>query len=178
MAQNFEVTEEPKDRTRLIWLGVVVIFGAMVAALWIMGRPNSENSWVRSRHLLVAYDKNDPRDRARAMELITELRDRLQKGESFSSLVKQYSDDPGSRSHGGDLGEQPKGTFAPEFEAYVWSAPVGQMSDIVSTSFGFHLIIVDERHLSESDKHELELEQKAREALKGQGTAPAPPAKP
>ncbi len=179
MARDFELAEEPKDRTKLIWVGVILVFGIMAAALWFMGRPKSESSWVRARHILVTYDKNDPRDRARALDLISSLRDRLQKGESFAALAKQYSDDPGSRSRGGDLNVQPKGTYAPEFEAYVWSAPLGQLSDVVSTSFGFHLIIVDERQLSDVDKHEMELDQRAREALKDQpGGAAVPEKKP
>ncbi len=167
--------EDPKDRTKLVWLAVGVLFLAMVAALWVAGRPKSETSWVRAQHILITYDKNNVSDRARALDLIASLRERITKGESFSSLAKEYSDDAGSRSRGGVLPDQPRGTMAPEFEEYVWSAPIGQISDVVATSFGFHLIVVLDRHLSDVDRHEIELDKRAREEAAKQAQ-PAPPA--
>lgn len=167
--------EEPKDRTKLVWLTVGVLFIAMVIALWISGRPKSETSWVRAKHILITYDKNDPADRARALDLISSLRERLIKGESFASLAKEYSDDATSRSRGGVLSDQPRGALAPEFEQYVWDAPPGQLSDVVSTNFGFHLIVVVDRHLSDVDRHEIELDKRAREeaARQAQPSMPA-----
>ncbi|HPO13659.1 MAG TPA: peptidyl-prolyl cis-trans isomerase [Candidatus Hydrogenedentes bacterium] len=172
--------EEPRDRTKIIWLTVGVLFIAMVVALWMSGRPKSETSWVRAKHILITYDKNDPADRVRALDLISSLRERLIKGESFSSLAKEYSDDTSSRSRGGVLSDQPRGALAPEFEQYVWNAPLGQLSDIVSTDFGFHLIVVVDRHLSEVDQHEIDLDKRAREeaARQSQTASPAPAPQP
>lgn len=169
--------EEPKDYTKRIWVGVVVLVSIMVAALWYIGRPNPNISMVRAKHILIAFSANDAADRARALDLISEIRERLLKGERFETLARRYSDDPGSRARGGDLNFLPKGSFAAEFEQYVWSAPIGQLSDIVATSFGFHLIVVTDRHLTDADRYEMELDERAREALEQRsGTAenPAP----
>ena len=118
------------------------------------------------QHILVTFDAADPADRARALDLISDLRERILKGERFETLARRYSDDPVSRARGGDLNYYPKGTFAPEFEEYVWNAPIGQLSDVVETSFGFHLIVATDRHLTDADRYEMELDQRARDALR------------
>lgn len=67
---------------------------------------------------------------------------RVQKGEDFAALAKQYSEDPGSKDKGGDLGFVKKGTFVPEFEKAIFQdLKVGQVSpNLVESSFGFHII--------------------------------------
>lgn len=166
--------EEPKDRTKWIWLGVVGLVIAMVALLWVLGRPDPKISMARARHILVQFDKSDPADRNRALNLCTDLRERLLRGERFETLAREFSNDPGSSRRGGDLGYYPKGTFAAEFEKYVWTAPEGQLSDIVETSHGFHLIIVVDRHLTAADRYDMELDERARQELDKRGE-PAPP---
>jgi parvulin-like peptidyl-prolyl isomerase len=174
MSSKFEPLEEPKDRTKLIWLGVFLLLGIVVAALWVMSAQRGDVTQVRAKHILIKCKKDDPVDRARALKLITELRDRIKNGESFSRLAKDYSDDEMSSARGGDLGYYPKSTFDPAFEAYVWSAPVGELSDVVQSSYGFHLIIVVDRHVSKADQYEMELEKKAKEnvgSTPGEGSA-------
>ncbi len=166
MALEHPPAEEPKDYTKVIWLGIVVLVAIMVAGLWYIGRPNPNVSMVRAKHILVTFDAADPADRARALDLISDLRERILKGERFETLARRYSDDPVSRARGGDLNYYPKGTFAPEFEEYVWNAPIGQLSDVVETSFGFHLIVATDRHLTDADRYEMELDQRARDALR------------
>jgi len=129
-----------------------------------------DTSRVRVKHILIAFDNSDPTDRARALELITDLRDRLEKGASFSNLARQYSNDEYSSARGGDLGFHKKGSFEGAFEDYVWKGPIGELSDIVQTNFGFHLVVVTERHISQPDLYEMELERKA---LEEQQRAPA-----
>lgn len=80
-----------------------------------------------------------------ARQRITELRQRLSDGEDFATLAKKYSDDPGSGSNGGDLGWQKRGSFVPEFEAVLYNLEKGQISPIVETEFGFHVIQMLER---------------------------------
>jgi parvulin-like peptidyl-prolyl isomerase len=166
-----EVIEEPKDRTKLVWIGITCMFVLMVAALWLSGRQTSNMTMVGASHILIRYDASDPSDRQRALKLITELRDRILAGEKFARLAKEHSDDPGSAAHGGYLGMSPRDTYVDEFEEYVWSAPMNQLSEVISTSHGFHLIVVKERTLSEADKYELELDQRVKEKDKIQGTA-------
>jgi peptidyl-prolyl cis-trans isomerase C len=98
---------------------------------------------VHTRHILImpVKDSNDPEKakaqaKVRAQELLKELKD----GADFNDLAMKNSQCPSAKD-GGDLGEAPKGAFVPEFEkaAYALNKP-GQLSDIVETQFGYHII--------------------------------------
>ncbi len=73
------------------------------------------------------------------------VRGRLRRGESFDSLALQYSKDPGSREKGGDLGFVSRGQLVPEFEQVAFALQPKEISTIVKTQFGYHLIQVIER---------------------------------
>lgn len=78
--------------------------------------------------------------RAKAESLLVEIR----RGGDFESIARRESMDPGSRDLGGDLGWARRGSgFVPEFERVVFALPPGQVSPVVETSFGYHLIRVD-----------------------------------
>lgn len=157
--------EEPRDWTKYIWGGIVLLVILMIVIMWMAGHIKPKTSYVRAKHILIKFSPNDPADRQRALEFITELKQRIAKGESFEKLAKDYSNDPASARRGGDLGYYGRGSFEPAFENYVWSAPIGQLSDIIETKYGFHLIIVTDRHLTEVDRYELELDEKARKSV-------------
>lgn len=84
--------------------------------------------------------------KAKAEKVRTEL---INKVSSFGTQAILYSDDPGSGSREGELGWIKHGEMVPEFEQAAFSLPVGQISDIIETKFGFHLIDVMEK---KSDK--------------------------
>jgi len=88
----------------------------------------------------------DPTELSEARNKIKGLRDRILAGASFSSLALIYSDDPGSATKGGELGLFNRGTMAPEFEAAAFSLKKkGDVSEIIKTSFGYHIIQLIER---------------------------------
>ncbi len=101
----------------------------------------SEPEKIHAKHILIKpEDSNDPNQakaaaKAKAQELLKKLKD----GASFEELAKQYSACPSAKD-GGDLGMQPKGTFVPEFEKAAYALKPGKTSDVVETSFGFHII--------------------------------------
>jgi len=71
--------------------------------------------------------------------------DSIKQGASFEEMAKKYSEDPGSKAYGGDLGFVKKGVFYPQFEAAAFALEVGQISDIIETPVGYHIIELLER---------------------------------
>jgi parvulin-like peptidyl-prolyl isomerase len=71
---------------------------------------------------------------------IEALRKRALAGEDFAALAKQYSEDPGSKENGGELPPFSRGQMVPEFEAAAFSMTNNQISDVVTTVYGFHII--------------------------------------
>lgn len=69
----------------------------------------------------------------------------LKAGKDFAAEAKQYSNDPGSRDKGGDLGWFRKGAMVPAFDAYAFSAPIGKISQPIKSPFGYHIIQVEDR---------------------------------
>ena len=66
-------------------------------------------------------------------------------GKDFSALAKQYSEDPGSAPNGGDLNYFQKGQMVGPFDQAVFSLKVGEVSGVVETQFGFHIIKVTDK---------------------------------
>lgn len=71
--------------------------------------------------------------------------DSIKQGANFEEMAKKYSEDPGSKAYGGDLGFVKKGVFYPQFEAAAFALEVGQLSDVVETPVGYHIIELLER---------------------------------
>ena len=72
-------------------------------------------------------------------------RERVLRGEKFAMLARLYSDDPGSASKGGDLGFVERGTLYPEFEAAAFNLKTGEISHVIKTQAGYHIIQMIER---------------------------------
>jgi peptidyl-prolyl cis-trans isomerase SurA len=90
--------------------------------------------------------KPSEKAREQAYSLAKSLLDSLRNGADFAALAKKYSQDPGSASSGGDLGWAKRGQFVPEFEHAVFDLKPGEISDIVETQFGFHILqLLDRR---------------------------------
>src|ERR1700733_14301455 len=89
--------------------------------------------------------KVDEKGVADAQKRADDLLKQLKAGEKFEDLATKYSEDPGSAKEGGSLGWIGKGRTVPEFEKAAFSLPKGQISDLVKSSYGFHIIRVDDR---------------------------------
>ena len=96
------------------------------------------NAQRRGRHLLIKIDDN--RSDEEALTLITEIRARIDAGESLGDLAKELSEDEGSKQDGGDLGLSDREQWVKEFSDSLWSLELNEISPPVRTSFGYHLI--------------------------------------
>ena len=84
--------------------------------------------------------------KAEARKTLEDLRERILADPSqFERLSNVYTDDPGAKENGGDLGWQKRGTFVPEFEATAYNLEPGEFSQVIETEFGFHFIQLLER---------------------------------
>lgn len=92
----------------------------------------------KASHILITTGEDN--DAAQARKLAEELVQRINKGESFAELAKQYSKDPGSANNGGDLGYFGKGVMDKAFEEAVFAMDKGQVSEPVKSDFGYHII--------------------------------------
>ena len=112
---------------------------------------NSIPETVTVRHILIKTPtpgpdgKVDPKGVDAAKAKAEDVQKQLKSGASFDEVAKKYSDDPGSAQNGGLLPPLTKGRTVPEFEQAAFSTPKGQTTDIIRTSYGFHIIRVEDK---------------------------------
>ncbi len=89
--------------------------------------------------------KTTDRLKAQYRDFAQAVLDSIKQGASFEEMAKKYSEDPGSKTYGGDLGFVKKGVFYPQFEAAAYALEIGELSDVVETPVGYHIIELLER---------------------------------
>lgn len=101
---------------------------------------------VRVRHILIQVPPNaDAKTVAAAQAKAEDILKQLHNGANFADLAKKYSDDPGSKTQGGELGFIQHGATVPEFDRTAFSLQPGQTSGVIRTQFGFHILQVEEK---------------------------------
>jgi peptidyl-prolyl cis-trans isomerase D len=122
---------------------------------------------VKVSHILIKTPlpgpdgKVDEKGVAEAQHRAEDLLKQLKGGAKLEDLAKKYSEDPGSAKQSGSLGWIGKGQTVPEFEKTAFSLPKGQISDLVKSSYGFHIIRVDDKqeaHTKSLDEVKAEIE--------------------
>lgn len=125
----------------------------------------SQYELVRARHILIAF-KGSPAAQQGKKELsdaeakakADSIRAQLAAGADFAELAKKESDDTGSGANGGDLGAFRHGQMVPQFDSAAFALKVGEISPVVRTQFGYHVLKVESRAKEEFDDVKPDLE--------------------
>jgi parvulin-like peptidyl-prolyl isomerase len=110
-------------------------------------KKENEPQKISAKHVLVKFsgakraDAGVKRTRAQACIRALEARDKLVGGADFSEIVKEYSEEPGAASREGSIGAVERADVAPPFADAAFELDVNQVSEVVETEFGFHIIM-------------------------------------
>jgi peptidyl-prolyl cis-trans isomerase C len=159
-AQNFTLDSVKKDmegqmlRQQLVKqeiLDKTAVSASDVQSFYEQHREKyAEEEQVRARHILIKVPQEaSAADDANLKKKAGDVLKRAKKGEDFAALAKEFSED-GSRADGGDLGFFGRGQMVAPFEEVAFALKPGQVSDLVRTQFGYHIIKVDERKPAKS----------------------------
>ncbi len=100
---------------------------------------------VRVRHILLMTTGKSPDEVIKIKAKAEDLLKQLKGGADFGKLATQYSEDPGSKAKGGELGWVTRGQTVKNFETAAYALKPGQLSDVITTEYGFHILNAEER---------------------------------
>lgn len=102
---------------------------------------------IEVSHILVKFGENDTMRKTKeaALEKIKVAQEKLNDGSSFEDIARRYSEDENTNTKGGALGYFPRGMLVPEFEEIAFNLKIDEISDIVETAYGFHIIKVTDK---------------------------------
>jgi len=122
---------------------------------------------TQARHILIKTTIINNNERV--IKRLNQIRKRIINGEDFATMAKAYSEDTSSAARGGDLGWFKPGTMVPQFEQAMDKLQAGDISEVIQTNFGFHIIEVLGRR-THDDADEL-IQERARQSLKARKVA-------
>jgi hypothetical protein len=153
-AVNLDPIIEPYIEQEVVWKlrdRVIKVDTALDdARLRTMFEQQGTGATIKARHVLLRLPGDaTPAQRDSVTKLAQAIRDRARKGEDFANLAKQYSQEPGAQQSGGDLGFFGRGQMVAPFEQAAFAMKVGDVSDVVETPFGLHIIKVEDKKLAD-----------------------------
>jgi parvulin-like peptidyl-prolyl isomerase len=125
-----------------------------------------EDKTATVRHILLLTQGKSSSEKAEIRKKMEGILARARKGEDFAALAQEYSEDPGSKDKGGLYEDFSRGKMVKPFDDAAFSVPVGQISGIVETTFGYHILKIESRKKETRPFDEVKAELAA--AIKGQ----------
>jgi len=119
---------------------------------------------VQVRHIMMKPASDREEDKATTRSLLLSLRHKAMEGEDFSGLAEAHSECPSGKEAGGSLGWIARGTTLPEFDNIVFGMDIGEISDVVETPIGFHIIEKTDEDMGEPMTFD-EVKERIRELL-------------
>lgn len=119
-------------------------------------RNQDENAFLRAtvRHILVSLTDAEGNERTQedALKRAQEAQVKLKNGGDWTTIAKEYSDDPGSSGNGGKYEDYPVSAWVEEFKQHAIEQPVGEVGEPFLTAYGYHVMVVEERRQPEFDE--------------------------
>lgn len=116
------------------------------------------------RHILLMTQGKSEEDKLTIHKKMEDILTEAKSGADFAELATKYTEDPGSKPNGGLYKDFPKGQMVPAFEEAAFTVPVGEISDIVETPYGYHILKVEERKKEDRPIEQVKVElQKSKE---------------
>ncbi|AWP30287.1 peptidylprolyl isomerase [Paenibacillus sp. Cedars] len=109
---------------------------------------------ISVRHVLVSFKDAEGKDRpeGEALKIAKEVETKLNKGEDFAAVAKEYSQDPASKDKGGLIENKPAGSWVPQFKEKALTLELNKISAPVETDYGYHVMKVEKREEVAYDK--------------------------
>jgi len=105
----------------------------------------AEDKLATVQHILLLTQGKNDAEKVKIYEKMKTVLAQAKKGQDFAALAKKYSEDPGSKDKGGIYENFPRGQMVKPFEDAAFSVPVGSISDIIETQYGYHILKVIDR---------------------------------
>ena len=122
-----------------------------------------QDDQVAARHIIFTTEGVEESERAALQEELEEIRQEIEDGADFGEMAREHSQGP-SAPNGGDLGTFGRGQMVPEFEQAAFELEVGELSPVIETQFGYHILQVTERVPAQTQSYE-EAEERIRQFL-------------
>jgi len=124
------------------------ILDAVISEEYLRELYDQSGTELNARHILLQFEgtsrSSSSRSKTDALALMGQINNRLSNGESFADLAKEFTDDPTGKDNGGDLGWFGWGKMVGPFQDAAFKLNPGEVSNVVETSFGYHIIKVED----------------------------------